>query len=189
MTPNAPIPDQVLVEIGSALAETLQACRKHDFNALKYISNHTIHTASIYQDQDSLSFAVIIYALFKISQRVKQKKRFGKNITPVIARIKQAVEEKDSVGYRKRMKTLFDTIAKLDERFKQYIDEVIQYAQAKKGAKLYEHGVSVARAAEMIGITHWELMSHVGKTKIPEQERGSESILQRLRFARKLFVR
>lgn len=185
---NAPIPREIQTEIVAALDETLQACKQGRFGELKYISDHTIHTASIFQDQDSISFAIIIFSLFKISQRVKQKKKFGKKITPVIEKLQAKLKKQDFKGYHNRIKQLFDIISKIDEKFKQYIDEVINHAQAKKGTKIHEHGVSIARAAEIIGISHWELMNYVGKTKIPERERVSENILQRMKLARRLFL-
>ena len=58
--------EEIYGDILSILQETLTALKKGDYTALKEISNHTIHNASIFQDQDSLSIAVLIYAVHKI---------------------------------------------------------------------------------------------------------------------------
>ncbi|HIG96307.1 TPA: hypothetical protein HA249_05475 [Candidatus Woesearchaeota archaeon] len=156
--------------------------------AFKEISDHTIHTASIFQDHDSIAFAVVVFSLFKISLRVRDKKKFAKRVQSVLTRLKEDLQKGDARSYRLRIKKLFEKISDIDNKFKRYVDEVISHAQVKKGTKVYEHGVSIARAAEILGVSHWELMSYVGKTGIPERERVSETITQRMRFARRLFI-
>ena len=53
------------------LGKVLNALRRKDDSGLKILSNYTIHNASIFQDEDSISIAIIAYALSKIVQRYK----------------------------------------------------------------------------------------------------------------------
>ncbi len=131
---------------------------------------------------------MIAFSLFKISQRVRDQKRFAKKVQGVLTRLKEDLQAGEAQSYRLRIKKLFEKISDIDNKFKRYVDEVISHAQVKKGTKVYEHGVSIARAAEILGVSHWELMSYVGKTGIPERERVSETIIQRMRLARRLFM-
>ena len=55
-------------------------------------------------------------------------------------------------AFRKSIKNIFDFIRTMDQKLKLYIHEVINQAQIKKGCKLCEHGISIARAAEVLGI-------------------------------------
>ena len=82
---------------------------------------------------------------------------------------------------------MFGQISKLELKFKQYIDEVITRAQIKKGGSVIERGISVARAAALMGIGQWELMSYVGKTNIHEQSLPKLDVMKRLNVARDLF--
>lgn len=119
---------------------------------------------------------------------MRDQKRFAKRVEGVLTQLKEDLKKEDVRSYRLRIKKLFEKISDIDNKFKRYVDEVISHAQIKKGTKVYEHGVSIARAAEILGVGHWELMSYVGKTGIPERERVHETIIQRMRLARRLFI-
>ena len=56
---------------------SIKAIKKGDYLILKELSNKTIHSASIYQDQDCIAIAVVIYSLSKIFERSKYNK-YGK---------------------------------------------------------------------------------------------------------------
>ena len=64
------------------------------------------------------------------------------------------------------IRNILKHIGRIDDKLKLYIDDVLDKAKIVKGSTLYEHGVSIGRAAELLGISQWELMSYVGKTKI-----------------------
>ncbi|PIN70172.1 hypothetical protein COV93_02620, partial [Candidatus Woesearchaeota archaeon CG11_big_fil_rev_8_21_14_0_20_43_8] len=87
--------------------------------------------------------------------------------------------------YKYAIKNLFKIISEINENFRKYIEEVIEYSEIKKGARIYEHGISMARAAEILGVSEWDLMGYVGKTTLIDAEEEDEK--ERLNFARKLF--
>ena len=68
-----------------------------------------------------------------------------------------------------------------------YIHEVINQAQIKKGCKLCEHGISIARASEVLGISQWELMHYIGKTTLIDQFSEPVNVTKRLKIARSMF--
>ena len=51
------------------LAEILEVKEEKDTLEIKELSNRVIHDASIFQDDDSVSVAVLVYALSKIIER------------------------------------------------------------------------------------------------------------------------
>lgn len=158
-----------------------------DIIELKELSNHTIHNASVFQDEDSVSIAILIYSLSKVIER-----KFGEiDFNSVLSLLTSAAGSlvKDDIGeYRKAIKKLFSLISKIDSRLKLYIGEVIRQAQIKKGSQLYKHGISLARAAEILGISQWELMNYVGHTKITDAAAEAVDVKSRLNFARRLFA-
>jgi hypothetical protein len=89
--------------------------------------------------------------------------------------------------YDEELKKLSDFIASVDKQYKAYVEKVIEKSEIKKGSRLYEQGLSIGRAAELMGIGQWELMSYIGKTIIPEETGEKLEVLKRLELARSFF--
>ncbi len=162
----------------------LKALRKNDISSLKEISNHTIHDASIFQDELSISLAITIYSLSKIIER---EGKTDPKIESILNNSAGLISRNDFEGLKENIKKLFKLISDKDTRLKLYIDEVFRQARIKKGGKIYEHGISIGQVAEILGISQWELMSYVGKTKIAEYATPKISAQQRIAVAKEIF--
>ena len=172
-------------DITNILAQVLKALQDDDTTAMLELSNHTIHDASIFQDEDSISFAVLVYALSKTIQRCKEAAcSFGQFLAP-LQRAHESISAGDIQKYRKCITQLLSEIRKSDQKSSIYIQEVLDKARVKKGSKMHEHGLSIAKTAELLGISQWELASYVGKTTL--QESVGKSVTERVGFARSLF--
>jgi hypothetical protein len=172
-------------DILSIIEQAIHDIERKNTNALSELSNHTIHNASIFQDEDSVSIAVIIYALSKLVVR-------GSVDHAVIQKLRQAhtlLSENKLGRYNAAIHGITKTISQLDHKLKLYIEEVINQAQIKKGSKLYDHGISLARAAEMLGVSQWELMGYVGNMQIVDRTEEAKKVVQRIKFTRELFAR
>jgi len=178
--------DIVKKDILEVLEQALAALEAEDHHALLDLSNHVIHDASIFQDDDSVSFAVIIYALSKIVHRCDNEKIPVPQVASLLQEAKDALELSKEDVYRAVIKRIFDEVKKLDEKVGLYITEVINQARIKKASKMTEHGISLARTAELLGISQWELQDYFGKTQIPEHELGVP-VKHRLKLARSWF--
>ena len=175
-----------IITVLSDLSRILKERKETDASEIKSLSNHVIHNASVFQDEDSISVAILIYSLSKIIERKEKELDFNKILSIInfaISNLKNNNEE----GFRKSVKYFFSFIRTLDKGLRLYINEVINQAQIKKGCKLCEHGISVARASEVLGISRWELMHYLGKTTVVDQYNDSINISIRLKFARSLF--
>lgn len=171
----------------SDIIKILTVKEEKDITEIKELSNHTIHNASIFQDEDSVSIAILIYSLSKIIER-KQGELNYNNLLNLLKTASKHLTSDDINNYRKIINKMFKFISSVDSKLKLYIEEVINQAQIKKGSKLYEHGISMARAASILGISQWELMSYIGKTNITEIALEEPiDIKTRLKFARGLF--
>ncbi len=163
----------------------LEVKEKTDSAELRDLSNYTVHNASIFQDEDSISIAILVYSLSKVIER-----KGISNYVVLSGLLKDAKENLENgkiEKYREKIKELFAFISKIDNELKLYIGEVINQAQIKEGSKLYEHGLSSARASEILGISQWELMFYIGKTKLSEVKEEI-NIKERLDYARSLFI-
>lgn len=177
---------EIIKDILSVLKSTIEVIKSSKHHELTDISNRVIHNASIYQDEDSISTAVVIYAISKIIARCCEKAIAFPKVEDQISEAIKALEENDIAGFRKSIKLLIETLKKFDEKIKLYIEEVFDKAKIKKGSKIHEHGLTIARTAELLGVSQWELLNYIGKTTIPQPGEGIP-VLERLAKAREIF--
>ena len=180
-------------DINSILKEAITAIKQNDTQKLKEISDHTLHDASIYQDKYSTSIAVIVYSLSKVFDRNKYREYEGwKDFYMIcirhLERAKEDLAMDQFAKYNNEIKQLYKTISKIEKELGTFINEVLKHAQIKKASKIYEHGISIGRTAELLGVSSWELMDYIGQTKIPEMgPTDTKNVKERLEFTKKLF--
>ena len=179
--------DKVKKDCLYALKQTAKFLRTKDALALGKLSNWTIDTAGVFQDEDSVSIAVATYALFKIVERYEAE---NVKFDPFIKIIEQAVKyisSNDLKGYRQSMKDLFSSISSTDKKLRFYVQKVIHKAKIHRGSFLHAHGISVARTAQILGLSQWQLMDYVGQTRMIDKEKYKMQVNKRLEITRSLF--
>ncbi|MBR9699665.1 hypothetical protein GOV09_04370 [Candidatus Woesearchaeota archaeon] len=153
---------------------------------LKDISNRTVHNSSIFQDEYSISAAILLYALSKVLERHESKQLYPK-IKALLQDIITHLSQNNEKAVNTSIKSIFTLISKSDTKFPVYIQEVINQASIRKGSKVYAHGVSAMRTAQILGISPWEFYGYIGATSIPEVDTDIVSVRRRLQFTRGLF--
>ncbi len=154
--------------------------------AIKALSDKVIHNASIFQDEDSVSIAILMYALSKVLERTHASAIMPRISSPISNAV-TALDRGDDTAFRDAVKKLFQSIRTADEKISLYIEEAINQAQVKKGSKLCAHCISIERASKVLGITQWELLRYIGKTTIMEGYGTPLGARRRLLSAKKLF--
>lgn len=186
--------ESVRRDILNILDEGLKAVNEVNILKLKELSDHTIHDAGIFQDKDSVTIAVLMYALAKIYERPRytEYKDWGLFSGTVVSKLKLAFDylnRTDLRGYEINIKDIFSVVEKLDSKLRDYAKEVIEKAKVSKGSRIHEHGISIGRTAEILGISKWELGKYVGGTGISDVDESiTKDIKHRLKFTRGLFV-
>ena len=175
------------------LLKAKKALKEKDILTLKDLSNRTVHSASIYQDTDSITIAVLIYALAKTVERTKYQtyrewpffeKNFLENIDKAIADLGNNLLE----PFRQDLLQIRNAIDKISGHFHIYIEEVFRKAMINKASRLYEHGISLAQTASLLGITQFELAEYAGKTGISDVDLSiTLDIKTRIKNALELF--
>jgi hypothetical protein len=173
-------------DILDVLKKVIQSLKQEDYSALAELSIHTIHDASIFQEDDPLTLAVLVYALSKVINRCLERSQACPVIAPTLQKAIEYLQQDDDNAYRATIKNVLRDISSYDAQLKFYIQEVIQQARIKKASKLHEHGISIARTAELLGLSQWELQNYIGKT-ITDIPHDGMKIGERLRRARELF--
>ena len=155
------------------LEETKRAIKEEDVIKLKNLSNQTIHTASITQDPDNISIAVIVYSISKIIEREQYQKyskwkEFYKTIASLIDNSIKHLQKNDEKKLSQDLELIQKTINKLSGNFKKYIQDVLRKASINKASRIYEHGISMEKTASLLGITMFELANYAGQTGISD---------------------
>ncbi len=185
--------EHVRFDILDVLSHAQAALEREDVRALKELSNMTIHNASIHQDSYSILTAVLVYTLAKVYERPKYEQykgwsAFCKECTVWMQEALQALEEHDDALFEKILKNVFAMMKKLDPKLRVHVRDVVEKAKVSKAFRLHEHGISIGRTAELLGVTQYELMEYVGTTYIGDvKENMTLRARRRLQMARDIF--
>lgn len=175
------------------LEETQKATAEENVVMLKELSNKTIHTASTSQDTDSILIAIIIYSLSKIIERKMQygeKKcdAFCQSVSKKLNNSIIALKKGNEELFHKILQTIIDSINKLSTSFKQDIQNIFHKARINKASKIYEHGISMEKTAELLGISQYELANYSGQKGISDDpELKTSPVKDRIKLAMNLF--
>ena len=176
------------------LDKAVNAIKDEDIKQLKDISNETIHDAAVYQDEYSIAVAVLIYSLSKIYEREanygksKGWKIFCFDCFRGLDAAKERLGADDIKGFEIVLKQYTSTLEKIDKKLKIHIQDIFRKTKINKASRLYEHGISMGRTAELLGITKFEVMDYVGKTHIADvKENFTIDPVNRIKFTRGLF--
>ena len=153
------------------LEETKKAFQEKDIIKLKELSNKTIHSASIDQDDISIAIAVIVYSLSKIIERPNYRQYPGWNnfLKKFITNIDKAIDslrKNNIILLKKHIKEIEKLIDKLTGNLKMHIKQVFEKAKINKASRIYEHGISMEKTSKLLGISVFELAEYAGKTGI-----------------------
>lgn len=175
------------------LEKTKKAVEREDVALLKDLSNRTIHSASVEQDSDNIAIAVIVYSLGKIIERKKTNEyteweSFYKKYLMAINNSINALKKGDEIKLKKNLENLRKEIDRLSKNFRKYIQDVFRKASINKASKIYEHGISMQKTAELLGITVWELATYAGqKSNLSEDKTNKKNVKQRIKLAMDFF--
>jgi len=182
------------VNIIRVLDEAVKSIKDGNIVLLKDLSNETIHDASTVQDQYSITIAIIIYSLSKIHERethygqFKGWRTFCYDCVRGLELAKNRLEKFDIKGFDREIKNYLNTLKKLDTKLKNYIQDVFERAKLNKASRIHEHGVSIGRTAELLGVSRYELMDYVGKTFISDvKDNLTIDPVKRMKITREIF--
>ena len=181
------------VHVAEVLEKAKRAIEKKDVIAIKNLSDQTIHSASIHQDPDNISVAVILYSLSKMIERERYQEypgwqEFERNYIDSLDKASIALRRKDLDVYREQIENIRQSIDKLSGKLKFYMGDVFRKAKINKASRLYEHGISLEKTAKILGITIWELNQYVGRTGIADVNLAyTKDLNSRIKLAEGIF--
>jgi hypothetical protein len=180
-------------EIVDVLKNSLDAIKNDNIKKLRDLSNKIINSSSLFQDENIIAVAVMTYSLSKVYERTDYRKYPSWNLfnETTINSIKGALfalQNNNFEVFEKNIKNILDVIDRLDNKLKNYVKDTFYNSQIARGSRLHEHGISLGRTAELLGINQWELSDYIGRTGIADVKEG-QTVKEdkRLRIARGLF--
>jgi hypothetical protein len=168
------------------------AVKSQDIFLLRELSNKTVHSASIYQDPDSIAIAVTIYAVSKIFEKnqfmhFQNWQLFLKKAHKQFHVARVFLEKDNILLFRKEIVKIRRDV-NLFGSLKEYIKDVFRKAYINKASRIYEHGISRAETSELLGITQWELAEYAVTPSITNLDLNvTKSIRERFKFTEELF--
>ncbi len=181
---------EVREDILSILSESIQILlpkKEVNIAELNELSNHTIHDIFLYQDEDAISIALLIYSMYKILSRDPENSIIHNQVLQSLKNAKEALLVEQEKEYKKAIAQAFKSILSVDTKLRLYYQEILDKAKISKGSKLYEHGISVAQIASLLGISQWDLMNYIGKTQIVDCQECKSDVKSRLKFTKEFF--
>ncbi len=174
------------------LRQAYGAVKNEDTPLLRELSNQTIHSVSIYQDPDSLAIAVTIYALAKIFEKgdIKDSKKWNIFLSRTLKCLDRACYflQNDKLQYFRREIIRIRNTLNMFVHLKDYIQEVFRKSSINKASRVYEHGISRAETASLLGISQWELAAYASVPIITDLDLTiTKPIRERIKFTEDLF--
>jgi len=181
------------INLLNIIKKTEQAIRRDDLRAMKDLSDKTVHSSTIYQDTYFLTIAVVVYSIAKIIERTRYQKYkdwnvFYKNVIKGLDGAKTHLEKDELKEFENDLKSIIQIVGKLETNLKKWIKFIVRKAKVQKGSRVHEHGVSLGRVADMLGVTEWEIMEYIGPSGISEVKLAkTKEVEDRIKLVRKIF--
>lgn len=177
----------------AVLTEARDALTSEDAPKLRELSNQTIHCASYIQDSGSITLAVVMYSLSKIiersdHERLKNWSSFVKKCLSWMQLAIRALQENNQQAYEKYLGEARRSLMTVSPNLRLYIQDVLRKASINKASRIYEHGVSLGKTAQLLGVTQWELAEYAGQKKAEEQGYHTFDIKKRAAMALEFFA-
>jgi hypothetical protein len=175
------------------MREGREALEKKDSYKLKVLSDQTVHTATIYQDADSIVVAVLAYSLAKIVERESYQRMEGWDAfySSLLKNMDSAILSLEVGDYEKFMDYLGEirnSINKIAGDLSGYIRDIFYKAEINKAFRLYEHGLSAEKTASVLGVSLWDLASYIGQSTVSESHLNEAiPVKERIKLAEDFF--
>lgn len=181
-------------QIAHVLYESKNALLAKDAIKLKQLSDHTIHDSCHYQDIGNITLAIMLYALSKIIEREDYKKiskwnNLVKRLSKELELAGKAVIEQDSNAYQEHVKKARQAMESQSVQIKPYIQSILEKAAINKGFKLYQHGLSMEKTSNLLGISQWELSTYIAQKQQEYEVKQDQTldVKKRARMALEFF--
>ena len=120
------------------------------------------------KDEGNTALAVLVYTLSKLIERNDHQKMknwpiFVKKLDSWFMLAIKAIHENNQNAYESHLEQARKSLTTISISVKPYVQEVLRKASINKASRIYEHGISLGKTAQLLGITQWELAEYTGQ--------------------------
>lgn len=185
--------EEVCVDLLRTLEQIKESISTRNSKELSELSNHTMHCSSLYSEKRAIYVALITYSLAKIIEKADTEKKHGEDLDDFVngmienfGALIDFLGKRDFEKFDAAITGILKNISEFDASFGSYVEDVLEFSKIQKGAKVYEHGLSLSSVAQLIGVSKWDLMKKIGETKIHEEISTPKNVKERFEKVKKL---
>ncbi len=158
---------------------------KNNYESLHLIENNTLEQAVITFNKDISEVCVLIYGLRKLisKKHISQADSWITYKRAIIQNLESALKvykEEDTSKFNNYIKNTIEIIKQADHELGRYVSIVIDDGRIKLASTAYAYGLSASQASDLLSISKKQLMSYVGITKMPDEDKHFKSISERV---------
>lgn len=173
------------LKIPDIIKQVILDLEKKDYESLHSLENKTLEHAITNFNKDLSEICVMIYGLRKIiaKKHISEREEWFKYQTEIIENLNVSLEkykEEDPSRFNNVIKNIISIIKKTDQELGRYVSVVIDDGRIKLASIAYAYGLSASQASDLLTISKEQLMSYVGITKMPDEDKKFKSINERV---------
>ena len=158
---------------------------KNQPSGLRETANKAISQAALENDSLKASLAVVAYALGKILEKEHFQKetswpRIQSSIRSELINAVMLAKKQDFNKLKIALLSITNRISKIDYRFGNYWQNLIEKSRVKQASSAYALGVSLSQATQLTGCDKEELFNYIGFTKMHEETPVIKTIRERV---------
>jgi hypothetical protein len=158
---------------------------KGDYESLHLIEHKTLEQAITEFSKDFSEVCVMIYGLRKLiaKKHISQTEEWKDYKQKILENLNSSLEVyrvEDLSKFNNYIKNIIQLIREADEKLGRYVSVVIDDGRIKLASTAYAYGLSASQASDLLSITKEQLMSYVGITKMPDEDKTFKSISERV---------
>lgn len=169
------------------LEEIIKAFENDEISNLRDIGGTLARRGALKSSHTLLEGGAVAYALAKIVQQIHRYppdllEDFKKNVLKELKScVKAPIGEIDTCLDR-----ILALISEFDNKTGKFVSNLTEKARANKATTVYSSGFSVGKAAQLSGVSKWEIMRYAGSTRLSDEIGVTKALEHRLKIAREL---
>lgn len=160
------------IDVDQLITDLREALDARDPYRLRQLYGKFSELSIIKQDREIIELAIISYAFNKIFLKVHYHSKYGDLLSRTIQNLDN-----------KRFEIILAEIKEFDRKHGFFQGNIVKKGRIKVGSRLYNGGISLARAAELVSVRVTDILKYSGGTQV--HETNISSIHERLENARR----
>ena len=166
------------------IKSTIIFLEKNDYESLHLMESNTLEQSIINFNKDYSEICVMIYGLRKIisKKHISQTDSWHEYKKLILENLNESLKvyrEEDHSKFNNYVKNIIELLRRADQELGRYVSIVIDDGRIKLASTAYAYGLSASQASDLLSISKEQLMSYVGITKMPDEDKSFRSISER----------